>query len=95
MADKGKSCYVANLCLVQGLQPLFMILLNVFQLLQSLLLLLQGLHVDLLAFHLRKELIHCLSAKMTLDLYYVLAKSVNLDCNRKKDQILSQTGINR
>lgn len=78
---KGKSCCVPNLCLVQGLQPLLMVPLNIFQLLKSLFLLLQGLHVDFLALHLRKELIHCLSERIALDLHHILAKSVNLHCN--------------
>lgn len=52
--------FAADLCLVQGLQPLLVVLLNIFQLLQRLFLLLQGLHVNLLTLHFRKELIDCL-----------------------------------
>lgn len=55
----------ADLCLVQGLQSLLVVPLDIFQLLQSLFLLLQGLHVNLLTLHLRKELIHCLSERIT------------------------------
>ena len=54
---------LTDLGLVQSHQPVLMVLLNVVQLLHGLLLLVQGLHVDPLALHLRVELIHCLLGK--------------------------------
>lgn len=45
---------------MQCLQSLLVVLLHILQLLQSVFLQLQGLHVNLLAFHLREELIHSL-----------------------------------
>lgn len=69
-----KVAYDADLCLVQGLQSLPVVPLNIFQLLQGLFLLMQGLHVNLLTLHLRKKLIHCLSERITLDSYHILAQ---------------------
>lgn len=59
--------HLKDLCLVQRLQSLRMVLLNIFQFLQSMFLQLQGLHVNLLAFHLREELIHSLREMTTSD----------------------------
>lgn len=53
-----------DLCLVQSLQSLFVVLLDVFQFFQSLFLLLQRLHVKLLTLHLGKELIHRLAIRV-------------------------------
>lgn len=59
--------FAANLCLVQGLQPLLMVLLNIFQLFQSLFLLLQGLQVNFLTLHLGKKLIYHLCQIIVVD----------------------------
>lgn len=87
-ADKASN---ADLCLVQCLQSLLVVPFNILQLLQSLFLLLQGLHVNLLTLHLRKELIHCLSERITLDSHHTLAQSVNSYCNGERINILFQT----